>query len=471
MIGITIISTTGCRKKITSPEDNTETVDWAPLLNDEYLVTEADPNAPTVDAEWAEWIKDNYQIIRSIKQEDFRDLQFLKDLIGDRRLVQLGESGHGVKEFNQAKVRLIKFLHQEMGFEVISFESSVFECNYINDFSNTYSGRNLMTNSIFRVWNTLEVLELFEYIHEQSSTEYPLHLAGFDTQISSYYASAARPNFFRTIIAAMDTSYAEEVYQFDSDFLSIHSDWDNRQAYVKAHKDSLISFYDGVTNFLDDNISTLLAHFNDNPHWPHIARQSAWSMKSYCEQIAAMADDDMLAAVRWRDRGMADNIDFLLDILYPDKKIMVWAHNYHIRHNNDQVRLTSSSNVTMGYWVADRHRDELYTIGLYMYRGQARWNSGQIYDITRASTGSLESIMYQTRKKYVFVDMLHQAETPGNSWMFQFITALSWGTYANEMVLRNQYDGILFIDTVTPPDYISYFSEKPHKPPDLFPEQ
>ena len=42
--------------------------------------------------------------------------------------MQLGESGHGVAEFNHAKVRLIKFLHQQMGFDVIAFESGLFEC-------------------------------------------------------------------------------------------------------------------------------------------------------------------------------------------------------------------------------------------------------------------------------------------------------------------------------------------------------
>ena len=42
--------------------------------------------------------------------------------------MQLGESGHGVREFNLAKVRLIRFLHEEMGFDVLAFESGLFEC-------------------------------------------------------------------------------------------------------------------------------------------------------------------------------------------------------------------------------------------------------------------------------------------------------------------------------------------------------
>lgn len=36
----------------------------------------------------------------------------------------LGEASHGVAESNWAKVRLIKFLHQQLGFDVVAFESS-----------------------------------------------------------------------------------------------------------------------------------------------------------------------------------------------------------------------------------------------------------------------------------------------------------------------------------------------------------
>ena len=50
--------------------------------------------------------------VESPEGDTFPDLGFLREVIGNRRIVQLGESGHGVAEFNEAKVRLIKFLHQ-----------------------------------------------------------------------------------------------------------------------------------------------------------------------------------------------------------------------------------------------------------------------------------------------------------------------------------------------------------------------
>jgi erythromycin esterase len=39
--------------------------------------------------------------------------------------------------------------------------------------------------------------------------------------------------------------------------------------------------------------------------------------------------------------------------------------------------------------------------------------------------------------------------------MWKKITAMSWGTNPEQMVPRDEYDGVLFIDTTHPPQYIS----------------
>src|SRR5262245_47146742 len=88
-------------------------------------------SAQSGNASWVAWARDHSFPVASIAPsatEEFADLQFLKQVIGDRRLVQLGESGHGVAEFDSAKARLVQFFHEQMGFDVIAFESSMYEC-------------------------------------------------------------------------------------------------------------------------------------------------------------------------------------------------------------------------------------------------------------------------------------------------------------------------------------------------------
>ena len=109
----------------------------------------------------------------------------------------------------------------------------------------------------------------------------------------------------------------------------------------------------------------------------------------------------------------------------------------------------------MGSWLVERHRNEMYTIGLHMYEGHAADNGHSRYRVGTHKARSIERILHQADHPFSFVDMLHQEETAGNSWMFRAIEVLSWGRYPSILVPRDQYDGILFIEEVNPPTYIN----------------
>lgn len=66
--------------------------------------------------------------IRSIDPEDdnFADLRPLKKYLGKARIIQLGEQSHGDGATFFAKQRLIRFLHKEMGFNVLAWEAGFF---------------------------------------------------------------------------------------------------------------------------------------------------------------------------------------------------------------------------------------------------------------------------------------------------------------------------------------------------------
>ena len=89
-----------------------------------------------------------------------------------------------------------------------------------------------------------------------------------------------------------------------------------------------------------------------------------------------------------------------------------------------------------------------------MYRGRAAHNNRNTYLLGLAAENSVEAIFYQTRCKYVFVDMLGEQQDEGNAWMFGLTPVKTWGMRNLFMNPRDQYDAILFIDTVNPPDYV-----------------
>ena len=400
-------------------------------------------------AAWVVWTRQNHFPVRSIvatPNDDFADLQFLKTVIGNRRVVQLGESGHGVAEFDSAKVRLIQFFHEQMGFDVMAFESSIYECFAANTAANSAS---MLRGSIFAVWATEEVLPLFTYIQSTQDTEHPVILAGFDTQISSASGVAERPAFLRRIVAAVDADYADEVAAFDADFIL-------RSRGIPSRFDASEAFYERLDTFLRDNRDRLAETFPGDPA-PLIAERAAFSMVRFIRQLRATAarpnDTGPESGGAIRDAGMAENLTVLARDLYPDRKVLVWAHNFHIRHANAS---TASRQRTMGEFIAERFRPELYTIGLYMNQGTAAQNDRSIYVIRPAPAESMEWVLASAGPSALFVDFLHQTEEPGNAWMFQEITTREWGTSALPLVPRDQYDGVLLIDRVTSPIYLRF---------------
>jgi erythromycin esterase len=416
------------------------------------LVQAAAQNGNTT---WVSWARANHYPVSTVQSFDgdtFSDLQFFRTVLNDRRIVQLGESGHGVAEFNLAKVRLIKFLHQQLGYDVIAFESGLYECHAANQ-NAALTAVMLMRSCIFGVWHTSEVLPLFEYIKSTQGTAHPLTLAGFDTQISSSLGIASRPQLFADMVRIVEPSRAAQTATTDQQHISGVSGANS--GYATANEPRLTEFYGGLELMFQEHRAAFQQALPGS-ELPKVGERAAYSMLRYLEQLRAglaARPDPAETGGGIRDFGMANNLSFLADDLYRDRKIMVWAHNFHIRHDN---AATSSIQPTMGQWIRERFRDQLYTIGLYMDQGTAAQNNRVVYSISPGPPNSMEWVMANTATPILFMDFLHQSRSTGNSWMFQSTSQRDWGVNPFTMVPRNQYDGVLFINSVRPPSYLTF---------------
>jgi erythromycin esterase len=68
--------------------------------------------------------------------EDFSDLEPLREIVGDARVVAIGESAHRVHEFYDLRHRLTRFLVRELGFSAFVMESGFAEGLAVNDWVN-----------------------------------------------------------------------------------------------------------------------------------------------------------------------------------------------------------------------------------------------------------------------------------------------------------------------------------------------
>lgn len=408
-----------------------------PTLLDDAALALATGDVPPVKPEWRDDVQKRHHAIRSLWSDDFSDLHFLKPLLAGKRVVQLGESSHGVAEFNWMKVRLIKFLHQEMGFDVLAFESSLTECDGANKSIAEKSPRAVMAGCIFAVWHTEEVVPLFEYLQAARKTDKQLALAGFDTQDSAANNRYLVGEMVR-MLSAVPSPLASKVADMQSKL---------RRPMSTETRKELEAFYAEVANTLQMHRANLREKFSSRPEEVDLAIQEARSRVLYTRQLAAGFGPEGTTA---RELGMADNLDFVLDVLYPKRKVIVWAHNFHITYQNAAVDAPK----TMGVLVGERRRLELYTIGLFMGRGVGTFNDRSLHEIRPPERDSLEAIMANAGRKMSFVNFANVKTAPGSDWITRELNARDWGMTPLKVTPQKMFDAVIYIDTVTPPAYL-----------------
>lgn len=407
----------------------------SPRLMDDATLALTPSQVPEVREHWREEARRVAQPLRSLTSDDFSDLQFLKPLLAGRRVVQLGESSHGVAEFNWLKVRLAKFLHREMGFDVVAFESSLAGCDVADAMVGVATAADVMRACTFPVWHSSETLGLFEYLDQARASGRRISLAGFDTQDSSSMARVEVSARLVRQVARVDAELARRIRDHEAKLVA-------NLDPVLAHQ--MRKDYAQAVELLGRDREALRKLEAGRPLEVDLAIQQARSRVRYAGQLAGSREE----ATRLRDEGMADNLDFLLDTMYPGRKVVVWAHNFHV------VKEPSGHwSRAMGSWVAERRGAEVYTIGLYMGRGAATLNNRSRYAIPPPDPDSLEAILASAGWRACFVD-LSDSRAPADSWRRMPLRARDSGTTPMTLTPSRAYDGLIYVDTVTPPEYL-----------------
>src|SRR5689334_8698043 len=80
------------------------------------------------------WLASHARPVRTVnpQDEEFADLEPIAAAIGQARVVQLGEPSHNAGTCFAAKARLIKFLHQRLKFDVVIWESGIYDVGLVD---------------------------------------------------------------------------------------------------------------------------------------------------------------------------------------------------------------------------------------------------------------------------------------------------------------------------------------------------
>jgi erythromycin esterase len=367
------------------------------------------------------------------------DLTALGKAIGDRRIVLLGENGHGVGEFSELKVRLVEWLHREKGFDVVAMESGFWECSSAGE--NATDARVMFHDCLSYPFQQAELLPLFDRLLSTRDSERPLRLAGIDIQAQGY-DSELKPLWTRSQLGLADIGLAERVTHQDS------------MIFLPA---ALGGLGDEVYPWLVDSGAVVAARYDSAAalttgltHW--VYRMS----RGLVNRLQLRADANASGSPRpgryyqLRDEWMARSILALADSISGSRKVVVWLHNDHGRYggwSSGDLEVESA-----GGFLRDWTPDEVFSIGFFMGKGAITDNGRNLQEVIPGSPGGIEEFMVgDTAARYLILAGNSSAEVRAFADSSRPYNRM--GTTAMTMIPADEFDALVMVDSVGPPEY------------------
>lgn len=331
----------------------------------------------------------------------FDDLTPFGRLVANRRVVQLGEQSHADGATFDLKVRLVRYLHEFLGFDLIAWESGLHSCRRMQRrMMEGAPAAEVLATGLFPIWHVRPVEQLFDYCKAQLPTK-PLEMCGFDIQLSG-------------------TTRGPDALLADAENALGSSEPESRPP---EKEDGTVSI--GRLHRLVDALRECRDTAIDPLDIDWIVR-SLMGFRASQELAAAGAfrgdgDPDVVsAAINVRDALMADNLLWLLEHVYPGRRVIVWSASFHIARNlamlttPPELGVDYGSLVTMGQHLEAALGDDVYTLVFTAGGGRAGNPAlGTNFDIDLPNPGSLEAGLLQLGHDCAFLDLSTQrAESP-----------------------------------------------------------
>ncbi|WPP52013.1 erythromycin esterase family protein [Catalinimonas niigatensis] len=417
------------------------------------------------------WIQQNAIPIRHVQAgNDFSDLQPLKQILKDVKVVGLGEATHGTREFFQVKHRLLEFLVKEMDFNAFALEASYAACQPINDYVLYGIGdlATVLTGQGYVVWDTEEMAEMIGWLREynQSVTEekkvkfYGLDLSNNEIgrkEILSYLHKVAPER-----VAATDSLFRVLAREEAKWPMQIDAETEKILLHMLPHLQDLIYFLTENKDKLVSNSTP--AAFDQVLQYTRVMKQ--WFMANTPAMLPPFVDKSMIRSI-----SMAENLMYLLDREGSEAKFVVWEHNSHLARDTWNVSnfqdARNGSNL-LGYQLRRKYRDGYYAFSIEFNQGSFQTRSllpdnmlGDLKEVTvpPAPEGSLPWYLSSTNVGNLILNLRAPVDNPVvEQWLHSphKVYLASWANngesqedYIKELEVKRFYDGILFIDRTT----------------------
>ncbi len=413
------------------------------------------------DSSSTEWIWDNTSTVLSIDPEniDFEDLENLQTLLSDVRVVALGEPSHNDGGVFLAKTRLIKFLHQEMGFNVLAFENDFYALDKAWQKVRNGNDASLeIRKNLYWMWGeSKQVKPLLDYI-DQSKYLNPLIVTGFDFRVTALANS--KEHFLvelDSVLSMLSRSYihSKRYVKFKKDFAQI---MEKEYLHGLSHHDEiqLLNEIRSIKELFIRRKSTEIIKpigigFN---YWFQLVS----NIEVFCKNAFSYTFENGGKLLNkygnkngnLRDKQMGENAIWLVNHRFPKEKVILWGATYHFCRNlnrTDSIDMGGdySKKKTMGDVLWKVLEDDMFTIGFTAYRGKKGNQYEGNSDIGVASQGSMEYLLKDFQYAFLaFPEFRNNPNSPTN------IEMRLLGYLGKKSNWADHLDAIFFINDMTP---------------------
>jgi erythromycin esterase-like protein len=338
-----------------------------------------------------------------------RDYDALLDLVGDARIVLLGEASHGTEEFYRERARMTRRLIEERGFTMVAVEADWPDAHRVNRWVRGEGTDSTAVESLddFQrfprwMWRNRMVLEFVEWLREHNDLLPADRRAGFyGLDLYSLYAS------IEAVLGFLDRVDPEAAGRARRRYACFDHFGEDTQAYGYSAEFGLSPSCEGeaIAQLLELQRAAVEPARRDGVAGPQelfVAQQNARLVKNAEEYYRTMfrGRDESWNV---RDRHMVETLQSLVEHFGRSgepARAVVWAHNSHL----GDARATSMGDHgewNLGQLVRERFsRAESVSVGFTTHTGTVTaandWGDHpELMTVRPSLPGSIERLFHE----------------------------------------------------------------------------
>jgi erythromycin esterase len=328
------------------------------------------------------WAKANaISLQETDKAVGYDDLQPLKKMMGNARVVGLGEASHGMHEPQAFRNRLFKYLVEQCGFTTIVLEAGIAESEEATTFVANGTGSPQSGAKKMTIANASpENIELMEWMRQYNTNplhEIKLKWYGMDMQMIGYPGDTvsrhAAIDITLRYLRKIDPESAVKITAALLPYMSRLS-VANYPALNQQDHDRLSATLDDMIALIERERINFIAKSSENEYnWAHriaiAARQTDRLARVTPLDPPGNIPPGAWVAVNTRDAAMADNIKWIADNL-AGGKVLVYSHNAHVKNATTSGGIWDAftrAPHAMGQYLKSALGDDYFVIGTSIY--------------------------------------------------------------------------------------------------------